>query len=577
MLTENELEEYLEKQRVTDQGKGYIRLTRKSEPSRLVGTQAKTNVCTWFVSKKMGHTIQAESRTAELGFVLEFEYSDDVFEYWDQPPAISVIRTYSNGTRRRGSYIADFLVLDINGPRVVEVKTSREIEKKLESNPSDWKKTEQGIIYQPAKDAFSELGLNYHLYSTAELNPVRTANLNLLLQARSRADQLSSSIQKQLSDALKQNAWMTLADLAVTTGIKDYTPIFQAIVAGSLFVDLEHDLLSQPESVRVSASQALLDLSRQQEAETGHIDTLPDSNSVNLVAVPTEKQAQRALEILERIKNGENCRCCVKCGETLSTNVGMEKQARSWELKGAELVELVDEIAKDHELVYPDNSVQRLITHLFDNAWDKGEEQKLWKFIPRDECLSIVSGHQAVTLTNARRLAYRLGVRLVDLLRGDIESTPYLLDPGWSSKLPEDIRPKKRIHRHQREKIYEKVLDVLNNQPDDGALPLREVARRVGTSVGYLHYHFPVLCKRILDNHRRWKSERKQKIRQQARQAALQFFTQSIDAGRPQSRKGALRILRKETGLPKHVLREEINTVHDTFWPSLSKPLMAEE
>ena len=59
-------------------------------------------------------------------------------------------------------------------------------------------------------------------------------------------------------------------------------------------------------------------------------------------------------------------------------------------------------------------------------------------------------------------------------------------------------------------------------------------------------------------------------IRKQARQAAVQFFTQSIDSGKPQSRKGALRILRQETGLPKHVLREEINTVHELFWPNFT-------
>lgn len=235
-----------------------------------------------------------------------------------------------------------------------------------------------------------------------------------------------------------------------------------------------------------------------------------------------------------------------------------------------ELVELVEEIAKDHNLMYPDNSVQRLVAHLFDDAWEKGQEQKLWKQIPRDECLSIVSGHQAVTLTNARRIAFHLGVRLTDLLSGDIENAPYLLDPDWGSKLPEDIRPKKRIHRHQRDAIYEELLSVLDSQTENEAPPLREVARQVGVSVGYLHYHFPTISRTILDNHKRWKEEHRLVIRKQARQAAVQFFTQSIDSGKPQSRKGALRILRQETGLPKHVLREEINTVHELFWPNFT-------
>jgi len=193
------------------------------------------------------------------------------------------------------------------------------------------------------------------------------------------------------------------------------------------------------------------------------------------------------------------CRCCIRCGAELSEFGSTTSSVRSWELKGVELIELVEEIARDHNLMYPDNSVQRLITHLFDDAWAKGEEQKLWEQIPRDECLSIVFGHKAMTLNNARRIAFHLGVRLTDLLHGDIENTPYLLDPDWGSKLPEDIRPKKRVHRHQRDAIYEKLLSVLDSQAENEALPLREVARQVGVSVGYLHYHFPVLSKRILD------------------------------------------------------------------------------
>lgn len=266
------------------------------------------------------------------------------------------------------------------------------------------------------------------------------------------------------------------------------------------------------------------------------------------------------------------CRCCIKCGAELSECGSITNSVRSWELNGVELIELVEEIARDHNLMYLDNSVQRLIIRMFDDAWEKGEEQKLWKQIPRDECLSIVSGHKAMTLNNARRIAFYLGVRLTDLLHGDIENTPYLLDPDWGSKLPEDIRPKKRIHRHQRDAIYEKLLSVLDSHAENKALPLREVARQVGVSVGYLHYHFPVLCKRILDNHRQWKNERKLDLQKQARQAALEFFTQSIDSGKPQSRKGALRILRQETGLPKHVLRKEINTVYEIFWPPNEPP-----
>ena len=259
------------------------------------------------------------------------------------------------------------------------------------------------------------------------------------------------------------------------------------------------------------------------------------------------------------------CRICVKCGAELSEKVEVSDISCSWGLEGADLIELVREIANDSNLMYPDNSVQRLVSHLFDIVWDWQEEQKLWKQFPRDECLSIVSGHQAVTLNVARRVAFHLGVRLVDLLSGDIEKTTYLLDPDWGRKLPEDMRPKKRIYRYERDSVYEKLLAVLNSQTENISPPLREVARQVGVSVGYLHYHFPVISKRILDAHRRWKIERKNELRRNARLAAVQYIANSIDIGKPLSRKGTLRVLRENTGLPKHVLRAEINTAFELF------------
>ncbi len=308
MLTENELEEYFEKHRVSERAREYICLTRDSEPSRLIGTQAKSNVCTWFVSNKMGHTIQAESRTAELGYVLEFEYADDIFEYWDQLPPLSVTRTYKNGTRRRGPYTADFLVLGKDGPKVVEVKTQQEIDKKLKANPADWIRAEDEIIYRPANEVFAELGLNYGLYSTADLNPVRSTNLNFLLQARSRPDQLSSEIKAKLLGTLEANAWLTLAALAEAVGMTDYMPIFQAIVAGFLHVDIDRHLLSQPDSVKISSSPALLEIAKQHESTCDGNMPLPENGDVGLESVPTENQAKRALAILERIEKGENSR-----------------------------------------------------------------------------------------------------------------------------------------------------------------------------------------------------------------------------------------------------------------------------
>ena len=129
MLTDFELEKYLEKYYVPLCACDYIRETRKKEPARLVGSRAGTHVTTSFASKKMRRTIQTESSTGELAASIDFESDDDVLEYRDQCPPIKVRRKSKKGKIKEGVYTPDFLILTKNGPEVIECKPMKEIEK----------------------------------------------------------------------------------------------------------------------------------------------------------------------------------------------------------------------------------------------------------------------------------------------------------------------------------------------------------------------------------------------------------------------------------------------------------------
>jgi len=128
MLTNYELEKYLEKHNVPLHACDYIRETRKKEPARLVGSRAGGHVTTSYASMKMGRTIQTESSTGELAAAITFESGDDVLEFWDQCPAVKVKRKNKNGEIREGTYTPDFLILTNNGPEIIECKPMKEIE-----------------------------------------------------------------------------------------------------------------------------------------------------------------------------------------------------------------------------------------------------------------------------------------------------------------------------------------------------------------------------------------------------------------------------------------------------------------
>lgn len=263
-----------------------------------------------------------------------------------------------------------------------------------------------------------------------------------------------------------------------------------------------------------------------------------------------------------------DCRTCKKCGSPLSEGYDVSSRPDSWESHGADLIELVELIANDATLAFPAKGVRGILSAIFDEVWNKEHERKFWELIPRDECISIVTGHQPVSLMTARRIAFRLGMHLSDLLAGKVTMTSEVLDPAWTYVLPQDMRPRKRQPPRDKDKVLERLRLALlvNNTAHPPALEV--IARLAGVSVGYLHYHFPTIANTIIERHRIWEEERKQNVRLKARSAILAFFTSEKYAFERKSRKHALQVLRAETGLPKNVLRQEIATVLRVIGPT---------
>ena len=104
MLSDHELLQYLANHRLAEIARRCILDTRNSNPFRAVRSGDKQNVCTAFASRKMGRSINTESGTAELAFAIEFEYSSEVREFWDQPQPVTIAKTASDGRIRKQCY-----------------------------------------------------------------------------------------------------------------------------------------------------------------------------------------------------------------------------------------------------------------------------------------------------------------------------------------------------------------------------------------------------------------------------------------------------------------------------------------
>ena len=260
------------------------------------------------------------------------------------------------------------------------------------------------------------------------------------------------------------------------------------------------------------------------------------------------------------------CVKCQNCNGSLSGDVNTDDVASSWELQGSDLIDLVESIARNAELTFPADGVREVVSHHFDIAWESKKELEFWKLLPRDESIRIADGTMPVTLKTARKVAYKFGMKLSDLLMGVIKEISGMLDVSWTDQLPEDLKPKKRKKNHNRENILEHILNMIDENRKRQPHPLKAVAEVVGVSTGYLHYHFPIIAKKITDSYKEWQAEQLILNRRKAKAVALQLLTDGKAEGIIISRKQALRTLREATDLPKHVLRNAINEVYEFVW-----------
>jgi hypothetical protein len=258
-------------------------------------------------------------------------------------------------------------------------------------------------------------------------------------------------------------------------------------------------------------------------------------------------------------------RSCIECSRCRNSLIEPHNSAvppGDWRVDGADLNSLVQSISANPQLLFPREGVKQALNELLDDAWRKDNATELWKLVPRDEFLAIACDVTPITLTKVRRLAFRLGVQVIDLLAGSVKEVAGVLDPSWTAPLPPVIRPKKRLPRHDLGRLR-KGLDVaLRESSRSAPLPLCKVASTLGVTGGCVRHHFPVHANEFLRRFDSWrKREAERKL--QAVRLAVSSYMAGTRFGSDITAKGALRELRRSTKLPKDLLRREITRAID--------------
>lgn len=183
MLDVKEFSEWCKRLKLSERTRAEIEHIRYSPPARRVRSRVGNVPGHFNRSRKMGFSIQSESRTVEKPAIILMEvWDDDVLEFWDQPPTFSINYKGKGGRNLGHAYTADFFVLRKDTAGWEEWKPQEELLKLTEKNSERYYMDDDGKWRCPPAERYAQqFGLYHHVHSSAEISWVLIRNLNLLM------------------------------------------------------------------------------------------------------------------------------------------------------------------------------------------------------------------------------------------------------------------------------------------------------------------------------------------------------------------------------------------------------------
>jgi len=147
-------------------------LTRvRSSPPHRTPASCAGNMPVWYPSTKMQCIIKAESAKVEFAFLLEAEHSDEVVEFFDQPPPIPLEYRDRRNHVQRPLHTADYFVFRSHSAGYEECKPVEKLIQLAQTHPNRYLLDEHGRWRCPPGEAFAaNYGLTYRVRASDQIN-----------------------------------------------------------------------------------------------------------------------------------------------------------------------------------------------------------------------------------------------------------------------------------------------------------------------------------------------------------------------------------------------------------------------
>lgn len=235
---------------VSEAGRQLIQRIRSSDPSRRVRS-GFSKVSSRYASVKMGCTLQA-ANNLDLAVLYLLEHDNSVYEIWDQPPQIRLEYLTAAGKNTANLFIPQFFILTTDFSGWIEVQSEEYLKKHGQQSPHRYTQREDGTWECPPGMRYAEqFGLSYRVWSSAEVNEIRLRNTVYLGDFyHPDCQPITETAAEIILNRVINDPGILLSDLLTTLEGATSADIYKLIVSERIYVDLETDLLPEPDRVR---------------------------------------------------------------------------------------------------------------------------------------------------------------------------------------------------------------------------------------------------------------------------------------------------------------------------------------
>lgn len=263
MFEKKQLTDLFERLGTPEKGRSLVLRARATAPVREVKSTGN-NTVTVIASRKMGRPIRTESRHVECNTAINYEFDDQVVEYYAQPCKLQLeVIEPVTGEIHSFTHWPDFLVLRHDGIYLIECKSHDKLLRLADKTPWRYKRDSEGRWFAPLiEEQLAALGIRYTVVSDHDVSPRRIENYQHLADYFHPATEpCPEATLSKIQSLLDEEGIVTLFDLTTDPYRLSIDHILKAIADRLLVADLDQDQLFELRDARIFRDESLREFS----------------------------------------------------------------------------------------------------------------------------------------------------------------------------------------------------------------------------------------------------------------------------------------------------------------------------